>query len=74
MAGDWTSQKVGHELREAELSEQRERVNQEKGRGVSPPRNVEEEVEAMTSSEEGVEHRRRDPQKAAEAQRDADER
>ena len=53
-----------------QLAERRERVDNETSSDMHPPRTVAEQVEQLDPGTE--EHRRRDPLKAAEIQRDED--
>lgn len=56
-------QQIASERFQADLEEQRERINQEKGGQVEPPRTVSEQVDDVLD-----EDRLRDPQQAAERQ------
>ena len=52
---------------QAEQAEARDAINREKGRGMAPPKTVEEQVDQLDPGTE--EHRRRDPLGGAEQQR-----
>ena len=62
-------QQESNEQFQAGVREQRTSLDAEKSRGVHPPRTVAEEVEQMTSENPDGGHRLRDPQKAAQMQR-----